>query len=100
MKKPIESAKAVLKRRQSDFAFAPISDYPMRKKTMPVHSSVLAIANRSPSIIFEPQSDGEPEMAKRACSTPVRAVDKTNNVRKIAGELFGQHCRQIKIHTH
>lgn len=73
-------------RRRSDFALPPISNFTVRKKPMPVHSSVLAISNRSPNIVL-PMPNGEPEAATEIRSTPVRAVDKTNNVRKSVGEL-------------
>lgn len=95
MEKPTElTAKAVLKRRQSDFVYTPSTDPLVRRKSMLAHSSVLAISNRSP--IFEPKSNGEPEIPKKICSTPARAaVDKTNKVRehlprKIVGELNKQ----------
>lgn len=87
MKKPIElAANAVKKRRQSDFASTTSTEFAVRKKTMPIHSSVLAISNRTPSAIVEPRTNGG---HKGICSTPARtAVDETNNVPKIgAGEL-------------
>lgn len=75
MKKPNEcQPKTVEKRRQSDFALAPIS-YFTGKKPMPVHSSVSAISNKSPNIV-QLMSSGELEIAEKNSSTPVRAVDK------------------------
>lgn len=80
------SSKAVEKRRRSDFALPSASNCTMRKKTMPVHSSVLAISNKPPNIVT-PMSNNGPEIAKEICSTPVRTVNETNKIQKSVGEL-------------
>lgn len=50
---------------------------------MPVHSSVLAISNKPPSIVLNSMSNGELEI----CRTPARTVAKTNFDQKSVGEL-------------
>lgn len=94
--KPSESAKAVKKRRQSDFAYTPSSDPLVRRKSMLAHSSVLAISNRSP--VIETKSNGEQQIPKRICSTPIRAtVDKTSNVREhFPRKIVGKLNKQLK----
>lgn len=79
LKKPIElTTKVVKKRSQCDVVRTPLNDFPMRKKSMPVHSSVLAMSNKSLDTV-QPMSNGE---AKNAASTVVNA----NNVPKSFGK--------------
>lgn len=89
MKKPMGlTPEAVLKSRQSDLALAPSSSpFPMRKKSMTAHSSVIAIMNKSSLKTVASKPQGDPEINEETSSTPVRNVDKTNGVRKIVGEL-------------
>lgn len=90
LKEPIRvTAKVVKKRRISDLACPPMTDFTARKKTMPVHSSVLAIMNKSPLIIL-PKENGEPKMAEEIFSSPILAAVKIKTVSKTAG----------KFHTH
>lgn len=85
IKKPIGlTAESVKKRRQSDFALTPSSEFALRKKSMTVHSSVLAIMNKSPSKIVVSKSYGDPEIDKEISST---RDDKTNGIPKIVGKM-------------
>lgn len=69
------------KRHLTDSVFASATDFPMRKKARPVHSSILAMLNKRPQFI-QSMSSGELTIA----NGPVSIVDKTNNVPKSVGE--------------
>lgn len=87
LEKPIEpKAQAVKNRPQNDFARALLSDFPMRKKSMQVHSSVLAMSNKSPNTV-QPTSNGAAANAERIRSSPVSTIVKTNSVPKNFGKF-------------
>lgn len=85
LKKPIRSpAKVVAKRHQNDFARTPLSDFPIRQKSMPVHSSVLAMSNKSLSSVH-PMSNGIAKNAEKNHSHSTPMVVKSKNVPKSLG---------------
>lgn len=88
MKKPIEpTAEAVQKNRHSDVVRIPTSEFAMRKRSMTIHSSKLAIMNKSPFVVVELNPQRQAESDK---GTSSNAADKTSSVRKIVGKLNGQ----------
>lgn len=87
LKSPIAmTAKPVSNRRSSELASTSSNDATARKKSMPAHSSLLAIRNKSPKFML-PLANNEPKIAEDIRSSSASAVEKAKIVRTIFGKF-------------